>query len=206
MGDLFENQFYTEDFDQEVLNFIEGKYGTESSGGEWSCSAERLYYGTGVDGFWTDSDGGGLEEFEELSNQEFKQKIGMEENMTTKQFTKSDLVAGKHVFKVRKGGYYLVIKTEDRGLAGVNLDGLSHFGTLDTFKEDLSYRHCSVKDDLDIVEVFVIDSSTTFDYLHRNLKCIWKREEKSEAQIQFEKLQQQITELQAQADKLKATL
>lgn len=74
----FEYQFYTEDFDQEMLDFIKNKYGTDAYDLEWSKCSERLYYGDGVDGFWTDSDDSCLEEFEELTKQEFKKNIGME--------------------------------------------------------------------------------------------------------------------------------
>lgn len=194
----FNEKFYTNDFDQEMLDFVEKKYGLSKN--QIDVDADFLRYGNSNDYFWTCN--GHYIGYMKLTKQEFKQKIGMEENMTTKQFTKADLVAGKHVFKTRSGLYNLVIQAQS-GLGGVNLSGKEYFGSLTSYAGDLLHLNYN---DLDIVEIYELSYPDVFGCLKEKLKSIWKREEKTEAQIQLEKLQQQITELQAQANKLKATL
>lgn len=135
----------------------------------------------------------------QVTYNELMEIAGMSDKKT---FTKADLVAGKHVFETREGTLNLVIKSQN-GLSAVNLDGRMYFGDLKSYKEDLTYSEC---ESLDIVAVYEIYYPNSFNCLSHQLVSIWRRAEKTETQIQFEKLQQQIAELQAQANKLQQTL
>lgn len=137
-------------------------------------------------------------ESQEITLQQLLKLAGMEENMS---FTKADLVAGKHVVECANKNKYLVTVREDGTLFGLNLNRDSYL-PLDGHDSNLEYR----SKDLSISAVYEMGSFNTFLDLNKNLKPIWKRTEKSETQIQLEKLQQQIADLQAQANELQATL
>lgn len=138
----------------------------------------------------------------QITLQQLLKLAGMEGNMTTKQFSKKDLVAGKHVVKFRGGselsdgesGLHLVI--------GNRLVNSSGYNDLSSYDDDLLYHNKHY----DIMEVFEIVSATSSRVTSMKLKSIWKRSEKSASQIELEKLQQQIAELQDQANKLQSTL
>ena len=191
----FNCNFYTDDFDQEMLDFISSKYIRFYK--NWSARDCFLKYNKGLFGFWTSPS---IEDnwYEYLTKQQFKEKIGM----TTKQFSKKDLVAGKHVVKFRGGselsdgesGLHLVI--------GNRLVNSSGYNDLSSYDDDLLYHNKHY----DIMEVFEIVSATSSRVTSMKLKSIWKRSEKSATQIELEKLQQQIADLQAQANKLQSTL
>lgn len=77
---LFNEGFYTEDFDQEMFDFIKAQgWSLDGETGlvKASLSALHLYYGTGIEGFWTDNDENDLEDYEHLTKQQFKEKVGM---------------------------------------------------------------------------------------------------------------------------------
>lgn len=195
MSRHFDSWFYTEDFDQEMLDYCQKVYGLSTR--QRSTKDEFLRYGSGNNYFWTCNDDWHNSDFEKLTKQQFKEKIGM----TTKQFTKADLVAGKHVVECVNKNKYLVTIREDGTLFGLNLNRDSYL-PLDGHDNNLEYR----SKDLSISAVYEMSSFNAFLDLNRNLKLVWKREEKTETQIQFEKLQQQIAELQDRANKLQATL
>lgn len=140
--------------------------------------------------------------YKEITLQQLLKLAGMEGNMTTKQFSKKDLVAGKHVVKFRGGselsdgesGLHLVI--------GNHLVNSSGYNDLSSYDDDLLYHNKHY----DIMEVFEIVSATSSRVTSMKLKSIWKRSEKSATQIELEKLQQQIADLQDQAHKLQSTL
>lgn len=198
----FNEKFYTNDFDQEMLDFVEKKYGLSKN--QRDVDADFLRYGNSNDYFWTCN--GHYSGYRKLTKQQFKHKIGMEENMTTKAFTKADLVAGKHIIELAEGSRYLLVNVIDK-VVGFNLQADSK-GIQDTWytylEENLIYPY---NEELTVVAVYEFSEVNVYLQCSDSyLELIWKREEKSETQIQYEKLQQQITELQVQADKLKATL
>lgn len=141
-------------------------------------------------------------DYVKLTKQQFKGKIGMEEGMTTKQFTKADLVAGKHVVETSNGYSYIFIGNDV--LQG--MDNLDSWNSLKDFDEDLS---CIASKEYDIQSVYRVEESGSIAYSkHRSSrKLVWERTSpKTASQIELEKLQQQIVELQTQANKLQATL
>lgn len=78
MNKTFDFEFCTQDFDQEMLDFIEGSgYSVGGlSTGEWDLGHRTLYYGTGLESFWTDDDPD-LDGFQLVTKEEFKRLIGM---------------------------------------------------------------------------------------------------------------------------------
>lgn len=173
----FDGEFYTSDFDQSMMDFVADKYG--KSPFRWEVGHLYLKYGVGNNYFWTsDIDYEGMQK---LTKQQFKEKIGM----TTKQFTKADLVAGM-LITLRNGYTYTLKSCLNR------MERAEGFMEMGDYLEDFTHKdECSGWDIVNIVYP----------------TQVWKRTPpKTESQIQLEKLQQHITELQAQADKLKATL
>jgi len=109
--------------------------------------------------------------------------------------TKSDLVVGEHVVKIRQGDLYLVLKNE--------LTGTKRYfeANLDNHTETLEYKGESDKH-FDIIEVFEMNYGFVLKNLEdgTNLKSIWKRQEKSPTQIKLEELETKQREI---ADEIK---
>lgn len=96
MTTLFDEQFYTDDFDQEILDFITSKgWGLKSEySNKPNLSDNYLVYGKGTNRFWTSHFNDG---FLKLTKEEFKEKIGM--TTVQKKLKPSDVknyVRGKH--------------------------------------------------------------------------------------------------------------
>lgn len=132
-------------------------------------------------------------------------KLYVEETM--KQFTKSDLVAGKHVVEFRDSTRVTLVQVLDK-IVGFNLKTVGnnqglHYQWFDNLAEDLTYP---ANDEYDVVKVYQVKEVDPYyqcyDY---NLKLIWERPTKSPEQIEYENLMVKIEELQKQAEKLKPT-
>lgn len=114
----------------------------------------------------------------------------IEEEDEMKEFTKDDLVAGKHVVEFRNGtkAIYLV-----NGFFESNGECVCHE----------SYVDLDLKGSFgDIVKVYSInrsDSSHTLGFICGNSKLIWERQEKSKEEIELEELEKQQREI---ADKM----
>ena len=85
MSKLFDEDFYTIDFDKEMMDFIESKY--EWADRQWDYNGNELVYGRGTDYFYTNSFPANSSITEhyalrELTKQQFKEKIGMVDNNT----------------------------------------------------------------------------------------------------------------------------
>lgn len=150
----------------------------------------RLSYSTSNITFSTVSD-------KEISIQQLKEKISM-----CKQFTKSDLKDGM-VVKYRGGGSFA---SKDNGLRLVLCNqfvGRDGYGEFKEYLEDLSLS--SDDTNFDIVEVFeVVDASDGLDYITSwALKSVWKREEKSQNQLEIEKIQNEMDTLKQRLEELK---
>lgn len=96
MTTLFDEQFYTDDFDQEILDFITSKgWGLKSEySNKPNLSDNYLVYGNGTDRFWTSHFN---DKFLQLTKEAFKEKIGM--TTVQKKLKPSDVkgyVRGKH--------------------------------------------------------------------------------------------------------------
>jgi hypothetical protein len=189
----FSYRFYTDDFDQEMLDFVEKKYGLSKS--HQSVKDDYLNYGTGNNYFWTCNGASNVYDFHKLTKREFKEIVGMSDKKT---FTKADLKDGM-VTKYNNGDLRLVLGGSLRGKA-------CGWMSLGDFDDNLSHRTFGWT----IAEVFSPKSeyynlSELFD--EGRLVSIWKRPPaKTQTEIELEKLQQQIADLQAQANKLQQTL
>lgn len=190
MSKVFDFQFCTDNFDQEMLDFIVEKgWSLEGSnhGSYATVDDNCLYYGTGIDGFWTDADVQHYG-FVLLTKQEFKEKIGM----VTKQFTKADLRDGM-ICTSRNGDVFTV-----QGDRIINIEG--RFVLLINISDDLATVWC---DDLDIMKV----EQPTVLFTRVEVPV------KSSAQVELDKLHEQIAalqgqvgDLQEQADKLQKVI
>ena len=114
------------------------------------------------------------------------------------EFTKDMLVAGKHVVEYRDGNRRLVVLVGNY----FNLVGVNGNVWLKKHNENLIHNDHY---ELDIVKVYEIRDAFWFDRLleEGNLNLVWQREEKSQQELEYEKLMEQISELQKQAEKLK---
>jgi hypothetical protein len=103
----FSYRFYTDDFDQEMLNFVEKKYGLSKS--QRSVEDDYLNYGTSNNYFWTCNGASNVCGYIKLTKQQFKEIIGMSDKKT---FTKADLKDGMVVRVVSDlpNKFYLVLK------------------------------------------------------------------------------------------------
>lgn len=183
-GKHFSEKFYTEDYDQEMLDFIEENYDIDTCNG-WYVKRSLIYHCDDNDFYVSEYLGHG----KHLTKQEFKEKIGMVNKST---FTKDDLVAGKHVVECRNGNRYVLVAHDV--LLGLNSTG---WNTIDEFEENLVYEDNNC---WDIMKVFEVEQRNLHTYEH--LPIVWERTEKSEAQLQYEECQAKMKELQAQLDKL----
>lgn len=142
----------------------------------------------------------------QITLQQLLKLAGMENDVTSKVFSKKDLVAGKHVVELADGSRYLLVNVLDK-IVGFNLLADSkgiHDNWYTYLEEDLVYPY---NKDLSVVAIYkVVNIDVYFQCSDRNIELIWQRTEKSATQIELEKLQQQIAELQAQTNKLQSTL
>jgi|TARA_A100001518_G_C1227286_1_gene80645 hypothetical protein len=192
----FSENFYTDDFDQEMLDFIEENYNVDTVNG-WYVKRCLSYHFYDNDFYVSEYLGHGVY----LTKQQFKEKIGMTNKDT---FTKDDLVAGKHVVECRNGSRYVVL--EDNVL--LELGDLGWEG-LDDFEEDLLFGRDN-SDEWDIVKVYRVQYKNI--HLRKDLPLVWERKEKSEepvkseAQLQYEECQAKMDELQKELSALKEKL
>lgn len=112
-----------------------------------------------------------------------------------KTFTKSDLKDGMRVVYRNSDERYVL----DGAFLRIYLvNGVKNFqrtNHVDSYTEDLLDDPNNGKSDLDIMKVIDRDGTVLFE-----------REEKSQQEIEMEKLQKQIAELQEQANKLKQSM
>lgn len=188
----FNEGFYTEDFDQEMLDFIESNHTVDHYVNGWSNLDLCLCYSEWDKDFYLKYSNSTVNK---LTKEEFKRKIGMPtgENTTESEtiqeqatFGKKDLVDGMFV-KCRNGKLHVVI-----GMCAHNNNGWMDLEN--EFTEDL--LETSDITNLDIVEVFLKAKNFPLaQYLKgAGLQSIWKRTPpKSEKVI---KLEERISTMQ----------
>ena len=174
----FSENFYTDDFDQEMLDFIDKEGYTVS--GQFcytipDVAYKYLKYCDHMEAFWTSDAEDDYCTF--LTKQEFKDKIGMKEKENTSQqsntFTKSMLVSGEHVVKFRDGSYALVI--------GNRIVDKSGWLPLEDLTDNLIH-YCVEEDytdeDLDVIAVYTLKQNFTLNNLEdgKELTLVWQRE------------------------------
>lgn len=178
MKKVFSESFYTDDFDQKMLDYLkENCVTTPLTNSEWSKYHRLLGYGNICQRFWTSStEYMQINNFKYLTKQQFKEKIGM----TNKQFTKDMLVAGKHVVRYKEDGELGLIVESAQGKYILFYNGATYASPLE---------------DTDYDQVYTIDTPCGVHGINSNLTLIWQREEKSEAQIKLEQLEEQQRKL-----------
>lgn len=200
----FNESFYTGDFGQEMIDFVEENLRSQND-----CNLGDLYlrYGKIGKGFWTTSTSP-LKSFgKHLTKNQFKEKIGMtnKDQSETTTFTKSMLKSGEHIVETREGIRYLV--------AGGMLINLNGYQPLGSYEDNLEFKNiplmsidkvysgrdhtCEGCLTQDIKEYHAGEGFK--DYINQdNLTLIWEREspEQKEKRLQKEKLKLKLQELQ----------
>lgn len=188
---LFSESFYTEDFDQEMLDWIKGNLKVSNPQFEWDISHTKLEYNSDrrIDYFWTGNAG---TDVRKLTKQQFKKKINMPD---TKQFTKADLKDGM-VVTLRDGRQGVVFgESIERTFDDIRSIGENNSLNLISFyAQDLTIKNHSIFDP----KGFEIDK---VEYMG---ETIWQREpEENPKQKQLDELYKQIDELKTKADMIK---
>lgn len=194
----FNESFYTDDFDQEMLDFVQENYNV-IDGGNLTIGNKYLKYGKINKYFWT-HDNMPLVGFAYLTKNQFKEKIGMTkdkpllENYFVKPnemceelpntFTKSMLVSGEHVVKLKLGDYRMVL--------GDRLVNGSNYMKLKSMTDSLE---CRFDENLDVTEVYAIDQGFVLDELSvgKGIVLIWQRETPEQAQKRIRKQELEVT-------------
>jgi len=205
----FDEQFYTDEFDQEMLDWLiaEGYAVWDNHGN--TPSLDRLHLRcASATAFWTTSNPHTFDFGSYLTKNQFKEKIGMTKNKPLLEnyfvkpnemceeipntFTKSMLVSGKHVVKIRKDEYFLLL--EDK------LVDKNSYLRLGRFEDSLTHSYC---DEHDIVSVYEMTDNFILDDLSsgENLTLIWQRETPEQAQKRIRK-----KELEEKVETLKQEL
>lgn len=179
----FNGRFCTNDFDQEMLDWIAANYPVSND--EWDVSQGYLVYGSIANEFWTYSKG--WVALKPLTKNKFKEKIGMP---YSKEFTKADLKDGM-VVEVDTGRPNFPQKR------AIFRGGIYTFGGL--FRKDMEY--ITTVDSLFDKNGQVKKGIISFKYMG---ETIWQREpEQSAKEKRLEELYQKIYELKQQADGLR---
>jgi hypothetical protein len=198
----FNENFYTDDFDQEMLNFLKKnfKYTNELDG----CPANPIYlkYSIINEYFWT-SDYKPSHGSKQLTKQQFKEKIGMTTNTHSNKnttFTKDMLVSGEHVVEFGDGDLGLVLAS---GFVCQNC----RMG-FDDINYDLTYDDDDC--DLDIVKVYKIKRNFILNNLStkENLTLLWERETpaQKEKRLAKEAAFAEVERLEKELEKVKKIL
>ncbi len=199
----FDEGFYTSDYDQEMLDFIEDNYGVDDVNG-WYVSTSLIHN----KGEFFVSKYKDRPTALELTKEEFKRKIGMiteeekvgDKNTFSKTFSKSDLVDGMFVL-CRNGDVFIKL--------GNTLNSLTGYLALEVYSDTL--LDLDSEDYWDIIEVYQTEGKEC--PLSRmleeklGLKSIWKRPaEKTQSQLKLESLQQQMESLQEEMNLLQKSI
>lgn len=175
----FDDRFYTDDFDQEMLDYIKSEYSWDVI---WfKGDDEHLKYGSNRDEFWTFNAYENSVHFKYLTKQQFKEKIGMiKKEIKTVGFTKNDLKTGMLV--VLENGMEYTVMLGSVSVHHKHGDIIVHktapsWHRLSNFNQDLSQvsTDCCM---YSIVAVYLpsyhIDVMNNYDTNKR--KLLWERE------------------------------
>ncbi len=204
----FEESFYTEDYDQEMLDFIEENYTIDYVNGweiksalvhkvhknkEFFVSRYTQHYGV-----------------KSLTKEQFKEKIGMTENLTKKTpsykntFTKDMLVAGKHVVEVNSSVGCKELLNVAISEEGMYLQGNDSVFPVEVFEDDIALPVVfASRMEVWVEEIYLIESPESFRRIRGSLKSIWKRPpEKSKAQFHYDKCKEKLEGIQKMMEAL----
>lgn len=200
---LFNENFYTDDFDQEMIDYVRNLGSTlkRSRTDYLETKYKYLKYGSSCDYFWTNNNTVTLDEYTYLTKQQFKEKIGM----TQKQFTKADLKTGMIIEFMSGEIAQVLLNTKN----GDIVTGDTWFPLISYTDEDLFELtdHYQVR----IKAVYLPKNNKAFslseakrDNLSQyEYKVVWKREEKSAEQIEIESIQAEMDKLSQRLSELK---
>ncbi len=178
----FEESFYTEDYDQEMLDFIEENYTIDYVNG-WEIKSALVHKVHKNKEFfvsrYTQHYGAKF-----LTKEQFKEKIGMTNNSYGKNtFTTDMLVAGKHVVELCDGSLMLVLLINEEL---VFVEDESYLEVDGNFNEKLI---CADGDHLDVKRIYSISELGGFWNMinKKHLTIEWERPpEKTSAQKHLE--------------------
>ncbi len=182
----FAENFYTGDYDQEMLDFIDKNYTIDFVNG-WRIK-ESLSYHISDDDFFVSTDIKGAGKL--LTKEQFKEKIGMT-NKTHDEgvFTKNMLKDG--MFVKMKGDIYMVL--------GKVLCSYDRYILLEDYDEGLNDNEQEV---WNIQEVYILEGEDNIAPLNYSLSgngltSIWERPpEKSKAQFHYDKCKEKLEGIQ----------
>lgn len=107
--------------------------------------------------------------------------------------TKNDLKDGM-VVELRNGGKRLILYTKL-----LSFNGYDNIDNISSYTEDLKHKKYN---DYDIVKIYK-GQAYLIDEIFKNASLIWEREEKSESEINLEKIQKQIDILNKSVEEFK---
>ncbi len=191
-------RYYTDSFDKDMLDFIKHELQMEADNeDEWDVTDAHLVYSSNLGWYWT-CELTNPENYEYLTKQQFKEKIGM----TTKQFSKKDLKTGM-ILVFNNGEYATVLLGTANGdiVTGDSWFPLKDYEDGQLFNAKGVRKVLQPKSNRYFNLVLAKEGPHWTEY-----EVVWEYKEKSASQIELEKLQQQIAELQDQANKLKSML
>lgn len=117
--------------------------------------------------------------------------------MKPKQFAKSEL----------KDGMVVLLRGHNDRHVVINNRLVAYDGWMDLDSYDNNLLEKDVPDNqFDVVEVFEVISLSNLAINQWQLKSIWKREEKSQTQLEIEAIQKQVNELNARLETLKGSV
>lgn len=197
---LFNECFYTDDFDQEMIDYVDtlGNFTNRGYIGRYSGQF-YLKYAIGNNYFWA-SNLRCPKEYKHLTKQQFKEKIGM----TQKQFTKADLKTGMIIEFINGELGQVLLGT----LNGDIVTGETWFPLATRNNTELF----ELKDPESVKTVYspknnkflCLKQAKINNLSHYEYTVVWKREEKSAEQIEIEKIQAEMEQLNKRLGELKA--
>ena len=171
----FEEGFYTEDYDQEMLDFIEKNYTIDYVNG-WEIKSALVHKVHKNKEFfvsrYTQHYGAKF-----LTKEQFKEKIGMTNNSYGKNtFTTDMLVAGKHVVEVISSVGCKELLNVAISEEGMYLQGNDSVFSVEVFEDDIALPVVFASGmEVWVEEIYLIESPESFRRIRGSLKSIWKR-------------------------------
>lgn len=201
-----DENYYTDDFDEEMFEFLESKNLGWGSKEYWRSNHKYLCKYAWNTEFNT-SETLPSAPCTKPTKEQFKEFI----EMPKKQFTKDNLRTG-HLVQLRNGKDYVVYLDADHSYETrtknyenvlVSLDGQDWIN-LDDYEEDTFDILTTSEDGYDIVKIFRLYHPKGFNsnFRHDAKELLWERKEKSENQLKIEEIKESIKQLENQVKEL----
>lgn len=197
---LFKDSFYTNDYDREMLDYIESNLKRTDIDYDWHLSGYLKYNcHEDIDHFWAGGSGRATTKGDCLTKEQFKEKIGMtkkDKNVQDSSFTLEDLLVGQHVVELRNHRKALVVQGSKHKslwfLDNQHWIKLNYNNDLTAFSTDNSY---------DIMKVYYFCRFP--NAIHKD-NVVWER--LSPEQLEIDKLQTEVDERLKRINELKENM